>query len=227
MIEQVRPGTSAAGARVGLFDFDGTISLIRSGWVDVMVPMMVEILADLKTGESEAELHDLVNEFVWRLTGNPLAWAEGHAAWGRQYQGLGTLVSEQYAWLAMDGFYAYTSRIPFDLLNALGGIFVLVAATGMRTSNIAEIGERLASGDVSTVLVAAAAAGIMTALLTTVLGLVVGIPAFTAFNYFTSVINRFVLDVEESATELIEAVTLQMAVNQQSSDTSVEASAAS
>ena len=69
MIEQVRPGTSAAGARVGLFDFDGTISLIRSGWVDVMVPMMVEILADLKTGESEAELHDLVNEFVWRLTG--------------------------------------------------------------------------------------------------------------------------------------------------------------
>jgi phosphoglycolate phosphatase-like HAD superfamily hydrolase len=69
MIEQVRPGTSAAGARVGLFDFDGTISLIRSGWVDVMVPMMVEILADLKTGESEADLHHLVNEFVWRLTG--------------------------------------------------------------------------------------------------------------------------------------------------------------
>ncbi len=76
-------------------------------------------------------------------------------------------------------------------------------------------------------IVAAAAAGIMTALLTTVLGLVVGIPAFTAFNYFTSVINRFVLDVEESATELIEAVTLQMAVNQQAGDPSVEAGAAS
>jgi len=30
---------------VVLFDFDGTLSLIRSGWVDVMVPMMVEILA--------------------------------------------------------------------------------------------------------------------------------------------------------------------------------------
>lgn len=69
MIEQIRPGTSAAGARVGLFDFDGTISLIRSGWVEIMVPMMVEILVDLKTGESEADLHNIVNEFVWRLTG--------------------------------------------------------------------------------------------------------------------------------------------------------------
>lgn len=68
-IELIRPGASAADARVALFDFDGTLSLIRSGWVDVMVPMMVEILVDLKTGESEKELRDLVNEFVWRLTG--------------------------------------------------------------------------------------------------------------------------------------------------------------
>jgi phosphoglycolate phosphatase len=68
MIEQIRP-TSASSARVAIFDFDGTISLIRSGWVDVMVPMMVEILADLKTGESEERLREVVHEFVWRLTG--------------------------------------------------------------------------------------------------------------------------------------------------------------
>lgn len=61
-------------------------------------------------------------------------------------------------------------------------------------------------------IVMSAAGGIKVALLTTVLGLIVGIPAFIAFNYFTSVINRFVLDVEESASELIEAVTLQMAL---------------
>ena len=54
---------------MALFDFDGTLSLIRSGWVDVMVPMMVEILLDLKTGETEAELRAIVEEFVWRLTG--------------------------------------------------------------------------------------------------------------------------------------------------------------
>lgn len=61
-------------------------------------------------------------------------------------------------------------------------------------------------------IVEAAAGGIKVSLLTTVLGLVVGIPAFTAFNYFTSVINRFVLEVSESASELIETVTLQLAM---------------
>ena len=66
-IEQIRPGASAARARVAVFDFDGTLSLIRSGWVGVMVPMMVDILLDLHTGESEAELEQAVGEFVWRL----------------------------------------------------------------------------------------------------------------------------------------------------------------
>lgn len=61
-------------------------------------------------------------------------------------------------------------------------------------------------------IVKLAAAGIMVSLLTTVLGLIVGIPAYIAFNYFTSAVNRFVLDVEESAAELIEAVTFQLAL---------------
>lgn len=69
MIETLSPGASAARARIALFDFDGTLSTIRSGWVDVMVPMMVEILADLKTGESEADLDKLVRDFVGQLTG--------------------------------------------------------------------------------------------------------------------------------------------------------------
>ena len=69
MIEQIRPGANAGRARVVIFDFDGTISLIRAGWADVMVPMMVEILADLHTGESEEELTAIVEEYVGRLTG--------------------------------------------------------------------------------------------------------------------------------------------------------------
>lgn len=71
---------------------------------------------------------------------------------------------------------------------------------------VAHIGE--------TNIVVAAASGIMVSLLTTVFGLVVGIPAFTAYNYFASIINGFVLEVEETSTELIEAVTLQMTLNQ-------------
>ena len=69
VIERLRLGAGASNARVVLFDFDGTISTIRSGWMDVMIPMMVEILAELKSGESEAELTELVREFVGRLTG--------------------------------------------------------------------------------------------------------------------------------------------------------------
>ena len=30
----------------------------------------------------------IYSAFIWHLTGDPLAWAEGHAAWGRQYSGL-------------------------------------------------------------------------------------------------------------------------------------------
>lgn len=68
MIETIRP-LSARRARVVLFDFDGTVSVIRSGWIDVMVPMMVEELVALNTGEKEEDLTALVREFVGRLTG--------------------------------------------------------------------------------------------------------------------------------------------------------------
>lgn len=69
MIETIRRGANANRARVVLFDFDGTLSLIRSGWMDVMIPMMVEILAELKSGETEAQLRAVVEDFVWKLTG--------------------------------------------------------------------------------------------------------------------------------------------------------------
>jgi phosphoglycolate phosphatase len=87
MVENISPGVSARNARVVLFDFDGTLSVIRSGWMNVMVPMMVEILADLKTGESEQQLRGLVEEFVWRLTGKEtiyqmIAFAEAVQARG-------------------------------------------------------------------------------------------------------------------------------------------------
>jgi phosphoglycolate phosphatase len=69
MIEIVSAGVSAGHTRVALFDFDGTLSLIRSGWMEVMVPMMIEFLLETKSGESEDELRVVVEEFVGRLTG--------------------------------------------------------------------------------------------------------------------------------------------------------------
>ncbi len=52
-----------------LFDFDGTISLIREGWQKVMIPMCVQFLKETDTDESEEELTEIVEEFVTRLTG--------------------------------------------------------------------------------------------------------------------------------------------------------------
>ena len=53
-----------------VFDFDGTISLIRNGWQNVMVPMMVEFLqTETDTTETRDELESIVVEFVDRLTG--------------------------------------------------------------------------------------------------------------------------------------------------------------
>lgn len=69
MIEIIRASASAARAKAVIFDFDGTLSLIRSGWMNVMVPLCVDQLAKLNTGESPEELQIAVEEFVWRLTG--------------------------------------------------------------------------------------------------------------------------------------------------------------
>jgi phosphoglycolate phosphatase-like HAD superfamily hydrolase len=69
MVEIISRGVTAGRTRVALFDFDGTLSLIRAGWVEVMVPMMVELLLETRSGESEDELRTVVEEFVGRLTG--------------------------------------------------------------------------------------------------------------------------------------------------------------
>ncbi len=53
-----------------VFDFDGTISQIRDGWQNVMVPMMVEFLqTETDTNETKEQLESIVVEFVDRLTG--------------------------------------------------------------------------------------------------------------------------------------------------------------
>ncbi len=59
-----------ANIQHALFDFDGTISLVRDGWQTVMVPMMVDILLEeTQTDETPEELEQVVVEFVDNLTG--------------------------------------------------------------------------------------------------------------------------------------------------------------
>ncbi len=51
-----------------VFDFDGTISLIREGWPEVMVPMMLEFLPGIEE-ESESARRQLVYNDIMRLNG--------------------------------------------------------------------------------------------------------------------------------------------------------------
>ncbi|MCM8785743.1 MAG: MotA/TolQ/ExbB proton channel family protein [Candidatus Omnitrophica bacterium] len=52
------------------------------------------------------------------------------------------------------------------------------------------------------------ARGIWEALITTVGGLVVAIPAYLSYNYFVSYINNLILEMEKSATRLIDLIFL-------------------
>jgi hypothetical protein len=70
----------------------------------------------------------IYSAFLWNLTGDPLAWLEGHAAWGRQYSGLVPLAEKYYGYMAESGPYIFTVALPFETLNALGAIFAIAAA---------------------------------------------------------------------------------------------------
>jgi len=100
------------------------------------------------------------------------------------------------------------------ILGTISAVAPMVGSVGTVVGMVIlfqDIAERAGAENI----VKAAAAGIQVKLLVTVWGLLVGIPAYVFFNYFTNVINRYVLHVEETATELIEAVTLRMALREQ------------
>lgn len=58
-----RPGISHV-----LFDFDGTLSLVREGWPEVMVPMFVEMLPKVSS-ETDAQRRQMCLDDIMRLNG--------------------------------------------------------------------------------------------------------------------------------------------------------------
>jgi phosphoglycolate phosphatase-like HAD superfamily hydrolase len=68
-VEIIRPLRRASPPQHVLFDFDGTLSLIREGWMDIMTPIFVDVLRDTGTHESPEQLLELVRTFVMELTG--------------------------------------------------------------------------------------------------------------------------------------------------------------
>jgi phosphoglycolate phosphatase-like HAD superfamily hydrolase len=62
--------------RHALFDFDGTISVLREGWEEVMVPLMVEMICGETppSSEIEAEVRDYVDRSTGILTIEQMGW---------------------------------------------------------------------------------------------------------------------------------------------------------
>lgn len=68
-IEEVKPLPNRGFFKSALFDFDGTISLIRQGWQDVMKPYFFDVLKATPLVEDDASVMRCVHDFVDLLTG--------------------------------------------------------------------------------------------------------------------------------------------------------------
>jgi phosphoglycolate phosphatase-like HAD superfamily hydrolase len=70
-IEVVNPEAPRGSFRFAIFDFDGTISLIREGWQQIMIPYFTDEIAACPGAEkrSREDIAREVQDFVYVLTG--------------------------------------------------------------------------------------------------------------------------------------------------------------
>lgn len=77
MIEIIRP-LPTQRPRLAVFDYDGTISLIRCGWQQSMSNAFVDALQGLDNPESPSELRAMIDAYVYGTAGQPtntqMAW---------------------------------------------------------------------------------------------------------------------------------------------------------
>lgn len=118
MPEWIRTLKPARPPKVAVIDFDGTLSLIRSGWVEIMVGLMVDVLRTLPgTSESEADLAAYVTDFVLNLNGRPTIYQMDHFVAVVKERGGSPEPAEFYKRQFLDGLHAKSER-RIDLLNS-------------------------------------------------------------------------------------------------------------
>ena len=91
-----------------------------------------------------------------------------------------------------------------NLLTMIASVAPLLGMTGTVTGMINSFGSMSSGLDASQV-----STGISEALVTTAAGLIVAIPAVIAYNIFTKKVDHVVLEIEQTATQLIDYITLE------------------
>ena len=71
VLEILRSNPAPGRLRFAVFDFDGTLSLLRTGWQRVMADLMVETLQATPRAEAEAQLRTRTAEPIFGLAGRP------------------------------------------------------------------------------------------------------------------------------------------------------------
>ena len=102
--------------RHALFDFDGTISTLRQGWEEVMIPMMVEaICGDTPaTPEIEQEVREYVDRSTGILTIEQMRWLEETV---RQYGMTEALTAADYKQRYLDLLLVDVDRRVADVVS--------------------------------------------------------------------------------------------------------------
>ena len=73
-VEVINKSIDRGWVRAVILDFDGTSSLIRQGWQQVMVPMVVDVLLGTPEADPEDALRETVTDCVTALTGKQVIY---------------------------------------------------------------------------------------------------------------------------------------------------------
>lgn len=68
-IELIHPHVPRGKLRCAVFDFDGTLSLLREGWVDIMRALMLDALRATPTRHADGELERFVTDLIYQTSG--------------------------------------------------------------------------------------------------------------------------------------------------------------
>ena len=112
------------GVVVGLTRLNGALLVLPLGVLALSAPKPLSVKAWIATAAPGLGLA-VYMLFIWRLTGDPLSFLTSQMAWGRGYQGLGSLVAHQYSILANAGLSGYVGTPGYDVLNAIGALFAV------------------------------------------------------------------------------------------------------